>query len=54
MPKAKSKKQAALLGAIAGGAKPGVKGISPTEARERLRGVDVKKLPYKTRKKGGK
>lgn len=50
MPKAKSQAQARLLGAIAGGAKTKAKGMTPEEAKERLRGVNIKNLP--ARKKG--
>ena len=50
MPKATSRKQAALFGAIAGGQKK-VKGFPPEEAKERLRGVKVNKLPAKRGKK---
>ena len=49
MPKAKSKKQAGFFGVIASGKKK-VKGFSPVEAKERLKGVNYKKLP-KTKKK---
>ena len=45
MPKAKSKAQAALFGAVAGGKKTKAKGLSKAEAKERLRGVNIKKLP---------
>lgn len=54
MPKAKSKKQAGLFGAIAGGKKTKAEGMSPAEAKERLRGVDVKKLPERAKQKKGK
>lgn len=52
MPKAKSKKQARLFGAIAGGKKTKAKGMTKKEAKSRLRGVSIKKLP--TRKGRGK
>jgi len=45
-----SKAQARLFGAAAGGQIPG---FSPTEAKNKLRGVDESKLP-KTSKKGKK
>ena len=45
MPKAKSKKQAALFGAVAAGKKTKASGLSRAEAKTRLRGVNVKKLP---------
>lgn len=51
MPKAKSKKQAALFGAIAGGKARKGTGMSSEEAKKRLRGVKVKKLPYRKKKK---
>lgn len=44
-PKAKSKAQAALFGAVAAGKHTKAKGLSPAEAKERLRGVNVKRLP---------
>jgi hypothetical protein len=50
MPKAKSKAQARFFGAVAGG-KVRKKGLSRKEARTRLRGVRVKKLPARSRKK---
>ena len=51
MPKAKSKKQAALFGAVAGGAK--IKGVEMTEkeAKKKLKGVKTKELPEKVKKK---
>ena len=45
MPKAVSKRQAALFGAVAGGARTKASGLSRSEAKERLRGVRVSKLP---------
>jgi len=52
MPKAKSKAQARLFGAVAGGKPTKAKGLSKAEAKTRLRGVNVSKLP--ARKKKGK
>lgn len=49
MPKPVSKAQARFFGAVAGGSKR-VKGFSKTEARNRLRGSKLSKLP--ARKKG--
>jgi hypothetical protein len=51
MPKAASKAQARFFGAIAGG-RVKRKGFSRKEARDRLRGVKLKRLPYKKKKKG--
>lgn len=51
MPKARSKKQAGLFGAIAGGKKTKAKGMSKSEAKTRLRGVKVKGLPTRAKKK---
>jgi hypothetical protein len=48
VPKAKSKAQARFFGAVAGG-RLKKKGLSKKEARTRLRGVKVPKLP---RRKG--
>lgn len=48
-PRAASKAQAKFFGAVAGGAIK-KKGLSKKEARERLRGVKMEKLP--ARKKG--
>lgn len=45
-----SKAQAKFFGAAAGG---GVPGFSPSEAKNKLRGVDESKLPTKS-KKGSK
>lgn len=47
---AKSKAQAAFMGAIAGGKKK-VKGLSPEKAKEFLEGVSVSKLPEKAKPK---
>jgi hypothetical protein len=49
MPKAKSKAQAGLFGAVASGKKK-IKGFSPAEAKLRLTGVSYKKLPKKVKK----
>lgn len=51
MPKAKSKKQAALFGAIAAGKTTKATSMSRAEARERLRGVKIKKLPRTAKRK---
>jgi hypothetical protein len=51
MPKPKSKKQARLFGAVAAGKATKAKGMSPAEARERLRGAKVKSLPMRKKKK---
>lgn len=50
--KAVSKKQAKFLGAVAGGKK--AKGLSAKEAKEKLKGVKMSKLPAKAAKKKGK
>jgi hypothetical protein len=52
MPKPVSKAQARLFGAIAGGAVK-KKGFSKAEAKTRLRGTNVKKLPARAKKKKG-
>lgn len=44
MPKAKSRAQARFFGAVAGG-RIRKKGLTKKEARTRLRGVKVKRLP---------
>lgn len=44
-PKARSKAQAGLFGAIAAGRARRRTGITRAEARRRLRGVKVRKLP---------
>jgi hypothetical protein len=49
MPKAKSKRQARLFGAVAGGKKTKAKGMTKKEAKSRLRGVKVKRLPSRAR-----
>jgi hypothetical protein len=51
MPKPKSKKQARLFGAVAGGRARKAKGMSSTQARDSLGGVKVKRLPLRKRKK---
>lgn len=51
MPKPKSKAQARLFGAIAGGKRTKAKGMTKAEAKTRLRGTKMKKLPAKKRKK---
>lgn len=53
MPKAKSKAQAGLFGAIIAGKARKAEGMSVEEAKERLRGVKVKGLPKKAKKKKG-
>jgi hypothetical protein len=50
VPKAKSKAQARFFGAVAGG-RIKKKGLSRKEARTRLRGVKLKKLPNRKGKK---
>lgn len=45
-----SKAQAGFMGAVASGKKK-VKGLSRAKAKEFLRGVKVKKLPWKAKKK---
>lgn len=47
----KSKAQARLFGAAAGGKKTKAKSLSRSQAREALRGVKVKKLPARKRKR---
>lgn len=49
MPKAKSKKQAGLFGAIIGGRARKKTGMSAASARKHLRGVKVGKLPKRAR-----
>jgi hypothetical protein len=48
-PKPKSKAQARFFGAVAGGQKK-VKGMTKKEAKQRLRGTKVKKLPARKKK----
>ncbi len=50
MPQAKSKAQARLFGAVAAGKKTKAKGLTRHEAKKRLRGVNVSKLPKRARK----
>lgn len=45
MPKPTSKAQARLFGAAAAGKQTKAKGLTKGEARERLRGTNVKRLP---------
>ena len=47
MPKAKSKAQARLFGAVAAGKRTKASGLTRSEAKTRLRGVKVSKLPRK-------
>jgi hypothetical protein len=47
MPKAKSKAQARLFGAVAGGKATKATSLTKAEAKTRLRGVQVSKLPKK-------
>jgi hypothetical protein len=54
MPRAKSKRQARLFGAIAGGKKTKARGMTRAEARRRLRGVKMSRLPVTARKKKAK
>jgi hypothetical protein len=52
MPKAVSKAQARFFGAVAGGtARKKSKGLSKSEAKTRLRGVKMTKLPARKKKK---
>lgn len=48
--KAKSKAQAAYFGAVIGGAVK-AKGLSKSEAKDKLRGVKISKLPSKVKKR---
>ena len=50
MPKPTSKAQAHLYGAVAAGKKTKATSMTRTEAKERLRGTNVKKLPAKARR----
>lgn len=54
MPKARSKAQARLFGAVAGGKRTKAKGLTRSEARTRLRGVKLSKLPARKGKKKGR
>lgn len=49
MPKATSRAQARFFGAVAGGAVKR-KGLSKSEAKSRLRGVKLKKLPARKKR----
>lgn len=51
MPRPKSKAQARLFGAIAGGRSTKAKGMSKSEAKTRLRGAKLKGLPARKRRK---
>lgn len=51
MPRPKSKAQARLFGAIAGGHRTKATGLSRSKARDMLRGVSIKRLPPRSRKK---
>jgi hypothetical protein len=51
MPKATSKAQARLFGAIAGGQSTKAKGMSKASAKRHVKGVKVKSLPARKRKK---
>lgn len=50
MPRPKSREQARLFGAIAGGRKTKARGLSRAKAHDLLRGVKVKRLPARSRK----
>jgi hypothetical protein len=52
MAKAKSRRQARLFGAVAGGQSTKAKGMSKKQAKNSLRGVRVKSLPKTAKKKG--
>jgi hypothetical protein len=52
MPKAKSKAQARLFGAIAAGKATKATGMSRASAKRHVKGVKVKALPARKRKKG--
>lgn len=51
MPKAKSKAQAGLFGAVAGGKATKATGMTPAQGRSHLRGVKTKSLPARSRKR---
>jgi len=51
MPKPKSKAQARLFGAVAGGKSTKAKGMTRSEAKTRLRGTKVKSLPARKGRK---
>ena len=48
-PKPGSRKQARLFGAVAAGKSTKATGMKPAEARERLRGTNVKRLPARAK-----
>ena len=50
MPKPTSRAQARLYGAVAAGKKTKATGMTRSEAKERLRGTNVKKLPARAKK----
>lgn len=54
MAKAKSKAQAGLFGAIAGGRSTKAPGMSRASAKRGVNGVKVKSLPARAKKKGKK
>lgn len=54
MPKAVSKRQARFFGAVAGGKSRKKTGMTKKEARTRLRGVKMSRLPERKRKKSRK
>lgn len=49
--KAKSKAQARLFGAVASGRATKARGLSRSDAKGKLRGVKVKRLPARKRKR---
>lgn len=51
MPRPRSKAQARLFGAIAGGRSTKAKGMTRPEAKKRLRGAKLKGLPARVRKR---
>jgi hypothetical protein len=51
MPKAKSKAQARLFGAIAAGKSTKATGMSRASARRHVKGVKIKSLPARAKKK---
>jgi hypothetical protein len=54
MPKPKSKAQAHLFGAVAGGMKTQAKGLGESKAKEMLKGSKLKGLPEYAEKKKAK
>jgi hypothetical protein len=54
MPKPKSKAQARLFGAVAGGKKTKASGMTKTQAKGSLRGRKIKGLPKKKKSKKSK